>query len=159
MRIGYGFSAARIKEKDDKFIILAGKKIDWRVGLFSDSEYDRDVVALAAADALVGAMGLGSVKNCTAADFDPKHKTGLQVLQQAALLLKEKGYRLGNMDILVLAQDVRLAQHIPEMKTNLCDAMNCEQDCVNLKIDQEQWLGYTGSNDGINARAVCLIEN
>ena len=104
-------------------------------------------------------MGLGSLKNCTEADFDLKHKSGLQVLEQASSLLKAKGYHLGNMDILVLAQDVRLAQYIPEMKANLCNAMDCSEDCINLKIDQEQWLGYTGSNDGINARTVCLIDN
>ena len=159
MRIGYGFAAARSKEKDDKFIVLAGKKIDWRIGLFSDSEYDRDVVALAAADSLVGAMGLGSIKHCTAADFDPKHHSGLQVLEQAAALLGHNGYRIGNMDILVLAQDVRLAQYVPEMKANLCKALGCKEEDINLKIDQEQWLGYTGANDGINARVVCLVEN
>jgi len=78
MRIGYGFSAGRSKEKDDKYIVLAGKKIDWRVGLFSDSEYDRDVVALAAADSLIGARGLGSLKQCSAASFDLKNMTGIQ---------------------------------------------------------------------------------
>ncbi|MBR5558711.1 MAG: 2-C-methyl-D-erythritol 2,4-cyclodiphosphate synthase [Oscillospiraceae bacterium] len=159
MRIGYGFCAARCKEKDDRFIILAGKKIEWRVGLFSDGEHDRDVVALAAADALVGAMSLGSIKHCTEADFDLKHKTGLQVLTQAARLLQEKCYTLANIDILVLLQDIRLAQYIPEMKQNLSSALDCSEDQINLKIDQEQWLGYTGSNDGINARAVCLIES
>ncbi len=158
MRVGYGFAAARCKEKDDKFIVLAGKKIDWRVGLFSEGEQDRDVAALAAADSLVGAMGLGSLKHCSAADFDLKHRTGLQVLEQAAALLCRQGYRLQNMDLLVLLQDVRIAQYLPEMKSNLCAAMGCGEDCLNLKVDQEQWLGYTGKNDGINARAVCLIE-
>jgi len=159
MRIGYGFSAGRSKEKDDKYIVLAGKKIDWRVGLFSDSEYDRDVVALAAADSLIGAMGLGSLKQCSAASFDLKNMTGIQALEQVSVLLKKQGYRLCNMDILVLLQDVRLGQYIPEMKANLCGAMDCDESCLNLKLDQEQWLGYTGSNDGINARAVCLIDN
>jgi len=159
MRIGYGFAAARCKEKDDRYIILAGKKIDWRVGLFSDSEHDRDVVALAAADAIVGAMGLGSVKCCSTDVFDLKHMSGLQILSKAAELMYEKGYSLGNMDILVLLQDIRLTQYIPEMKQNLCTALNCDIKLINLKIDQEQWLGYTGSNDGINARAVCLLEN
>jgi 2C-methyl-D-erythritol 2,4-cyclodiphosphate synthase len=45
------------------------------------------------------------------------------------------------------------------MKANLCKALGCSEGDINLKIDQEQWLGYTGANDGINARAVCLIDN
>lgn len=158
MRIGYGFAAARTKEKDDRYIILAGKKLDWRVGVLGEGECDRDVAALAAADALLGAVGLGCLKNCTAQSFDTANTAGMELLAQAARLVEERGFRLGNMDLLILAQDVRFARHVPEMKANLCAALGCGEDRLNLKADHEQWLGYTGSCDGINARAVCLLE-
>ena len=158
MRIGYGFCAARTKEKDDHFIVLGGVKIDWRVGLQSQGECDRDVAALAAADALLGAMGLGSLNCCTEASFDTKNTPGVQVLEQAAQLMERRGFCLGNMDLLVVLQDVRFANFLPQVKENLCRAMGCAPDCLNVKIENEQWLGYTGSTQGINARAVCLLQ-
>jgi len=158
MRIGYGFAAGRSKEKDDKFILLAGEKVPWRAGVFSDAETDRDIVSLAAAEALVGAMGLGSLQQCSAAVFDLKHQTGLQVLEQASRLLAERGYALCNMDIKVLLQDIRPQPLLEQMKANLCTALGCGYEQINLKFGNEQWLGYTGSGDGFNATAVCLIQ-
>ena len=158
MRIGYGFAAGRSKEKDDKYIVLAGEKISWRSGVFSDAETDRDVLSLAVAEALVGAMGLGSLQQCSAMEFDLKHLTGLQVVEQASRLMEEQGFALCNMDIKVLLQEIRPQPLLEQMKANLCSALGCTSGEVNLKLGKEQWLGYTGSGDGFNATAVCLIK-
>ena len=158
MRIGYGFAAGRCKEKDDKFIVLAGEKVAWRSGIWSDAETDRDVLCLAVAEALVGAMGLGSLQQCEGAEFDLKHLTGIEVVEQAAHLLQQQGYALCNMDAKVLLQDIRPQPLLSKMKANLCAAMGCTEKQFNLKIGNEQWLSYTGSGEGVNATAVCLIE-
>ena len=157
MRIGYGYCPGRVKERSDKYIILAGVKLPWRVGLMSFGNCDHDVLSLAAAEAIIGALGMGSLKECPR--FDLQNTEGLQILEQAAALAAEKGYRLGNMDVQVLVQEVQFAKYLPEIKASLCSALGCGSDRLNLKLDHELWMGYTGNYEGINATAVCLLEN
>ena len=72
--------------------------------------------------------------------------------------MEEQGFALCNMDIKVLLQEIRPQPLLEQMKANLCSALGCTSGEVNLKLGNEQWLGYTGSGDGFNATAVCLIK-
>ena len=72
--------------------------------------------------------------------------------------MKEKGYRVGNVDATVIAQKPKLMAYIPEMRKNLADTMNIDEDAVNVKATTEEKLGFTGEGLGIAAHAVALIE-
>lgn len=157
MRIGYGYCPGRVKERSDRYIILAGVKLPWRVGVMSFGSCDHDVASLAAAEAIIGAMGMGSLKECP--QFDVKNTEGIEVLAQVSALAAQKGFCLGNMDLQVLVQEVQFAKYLPEIKEALCAALGCSADRLNLKLDHELWMGYTGNYEGINATAVCLLEN
>ena len=157
MRIGYGFCPGRAKERSSKYIVLAGREIPWHLGLMKFGECEHDVLSLAAAESLIGAMGMGSLKSCS--EFDDKNTPGITLLAQVSCRMAENGFQLGNMDIQLTLQDVRFQAYADDLKKRLCAAMQCEEDRLNLKIDHELWLGYTGSNQGIKATAVCLIEN
>jgi|GEM_PF-4929692 len=158
VRIGYGRCVGRVIEKQDKFLVLAGVQVPWRVGLLPSGACQHDVLSLAAAQALVGAMGLGSLETC-GADLDPRAVEGLEVLRRTAALLAKNGWHLANFDIQLVIQDIQLASVVPQLQAKLCSALGCPAASVNLKIDNERCLGYTGAGQGINATAVCLIEN
>ena len=73
-------------------------------------------------------------------------------------LLKEKGYRVGNVDATILAQKPKLAPYITQMRDNLARHMGVEPDQVNVKATTEERLGFTGAEEGIAAHSVCLLE-
>ena len=80
------------------------------------------------------------------------------MLRQVAALLRERGWQLGNLDATVLAQAPRLAPHIPQMRENLAAAIGCETDRISVKATTEEGLGFTGTEQGIAAHCVCLLE-
>lgn len=72
--------------------------------------------------------------------------------------LRDRGWRVGNVDATILAQRPKLAQYIPEMREKLAQYLNVPTDCVNVKATTEEGLGFTGTGEGMAAHAVCLIE-
>lgn len=156
MRIGHGYDVHRLTE--GRKLILGGVEIPYEKGLLGHS--DADVLAHAVMDALLGAAGLGDIGRHFP-DNDDRYlgADSLVLLKEVCRLLKEKGYRIGNVDATVIAQRPKLMSHIPEMRKNLADAMNVDEDAVNVKATTEEKLGFTGEGLGIAAHAVALIEN
>ncbi|MCR5553109.1 MAG: 2-C-methyl-D-erythritol 2,4-cyclodiphosphate synthase [Oscillospiraceae bacterium] len=155
MRIGHGYDVHRLAAGRD--LILGGVQIPHRMGL--DGHSDADVLTHAVMDALLGAAALGDIGQHFP-DTDPAYLgiSSLKLLTRVWALITERGYRLGNLDVTVLAQKPKLAPYLPQMKEKLCAILGAEPDRVNLKATTEEHLGFTGREEGIACHAVCLLE-
>lgn len=155
MRIGHGYDVHRLAAGRD--LILGGVQIPHRMGL--DGHSDADVLTHAVMDALLGAAALGDIGQHFP-DSDPAYLgiSSLKLLTRVWALITERGYRLGNLDVTVLAQKPKLAPYLPQMKEKLCAILGAEPDRVNIKATTEEHLGFTGREEGIACHAVCLLE-
>ena len=155
MRIGHGYDVHRLGE--GRALILGGVKIDYGKGLLGHS--DADVLLHAVSDALLGAAGLGDIGRHFP-DTDPKYKgaDSLMLLREVNLKVSEKGYRVGNIDVTMIAQKPKLKDFIPQMEENIAAAVGVTADRVNVKATTEENLGFTGTGEGMSCHAVCLLE-
>ena len=154
MRVGMGYDVHRLTK--DRNLILGGVKIPWEKGLLGHS--DADVLIHAIMDALLGAAALGDIGRHFP-DTDPAYKgiSSIRLLKHVAALLSEKGYGIGNIDAVIIAQKPKMAPHIPQMKENIAKALEIDMDCLNIKATTEEKLGFTGREEGIASEAVCLL--
>lgn len=155
MRIGHGYDVHRLV--DGRPLVLGGVKIPFELGLLGHS--DADVLLHAVCDALLGAAALGDIgKHFPDSDEAFRNIDSRILLRKTAELLREKGYKVVNVDATVIAQKPKLSPFIAEMRENI--ALNCgvSAECVNVKATTEEGLGFTGDLSGISAHAVCLIE-
>lgn len=155
MRIGHGYDVHRLVEGRD--LILGGVKIPYEKGLLGHS--DADVLLHAVSDALLGAAGLGDIGRHFP-DTDPRYKgaDSLELLRQVYRKISEKGYRVGNIDVTMIAQRPKLKDYIPQMQANIAAAVEAAPDRVNVKATTEEKLGFTGTGEGMSCHAVCLLE-
>lgn len=154
MRIGHGYDVHRLVE--DRRLIIGGVEIPYEKGLLGHS--DADVLLHAVSDALLGAAALGDIGGMFP-DNDPEYKDAdsLVLLGKVADRLLENGYSVGNIDATVIAQNPKMKPHIEKMRENIANACKIDVDCVSVKATTEEWLGFTGSGEGIAAHAVCII--
>ena len=155
MRIGHGYDVHKLAENRD--LIIGGVKIPYEKGLLGHS--DADVMLHAVSDALLGAAGLGDIGKHFP-DTDPQYKgaDSLELLRIVAQRVKEKGYRVSNIDVTMIAQKPKLKDYIPQMGLNIASAVGIAPDRVNVKATTEEHLGFTGSGEGMSCHAVCLLE-
>ena len=155
MRIGHGYDVHRLVEGRE--LILGGVKIEYEKGLLGHS--DADVLLHAVSDALLGAAGLGDIGRHFP-DTDPKYKgaDSLELLRQVAGKVAAAGYRVGNVDVTMIAQRPRLKDFIPQMEQNIASALDVEPGRINVKATTEERLGFTGSGEGMACHAVCILE-
>ena len=155
MRIGHGYDVHRLVEGRD--LSLGGVKIDYPLGL--DGHSDADVLLHAVSDALLGAAGLGDI-GTHFPDTDPRYEgaDSLKLLQTVAQKVKAAGYRVGNIDVTMIAQKPKLKDYLPQMERNIAGAVGAEISAVNVKATTEEHLGFTGEGLGISAHSVALIE-
>ena len=155
MRIGHGYDVHRFAENRD--LILGGEKIPYKLGLLGHS--DADVVLHAVMDALLGAAALRDI-GYHFPDTDPKYKgaDSMKLLACVAEKLKAAGYRVGNVDVTILAQAPKLKDYIPKMGENIAKQLGIDVSRVNVKATTEEGLGFTGSMEGMACHAVCLLE-
>lgn len=155
MRIGHGYDVHRLVA--DRPLILGGVTIPYEKGLLGHS--DADVLAHAIADALLGAAVLGDIGGMFP-DTDPQYKNAdsLRLLSLVAAAVRDAGYTLCNIDTTVLAQAPKLKPYIPQMRERLAATCGLSVDAVSVKATTEEGLGFTGSDEGMAAHAVCLIE-
>ena len=155
MRIGHGYDVHRLVE--GRRLILGGVEIPWEKGLLGHS--DADVMTHALMDALLGAAALGDIGQLFP-DKDPAYEgaDSVGLLRQVVRILRENGWRVGNVDVTVIAQRPKLAPHIPQMRQILAQAMETELSQVSVKATTEEGLGFSGEGLGIAAHAVALIE-
>ena len=155
MRIGHGYDVHRLVE--GRKLILGGAEVPYEKGLLGHS--DADVLTHAVMDALLGAAGLGDIgQHFPDSDDHFLGADSLELLRQVCGMLSERGYRIGNVDVTVIAQRPKLAGFIPAMRENLAAVMGLRPEDVNVKATTEEKLGFTGEGLGIAAHAVALIE-
>ena len=155
MRIGHGYDVHRLVEGRD--LILGGVKIDYELGLLGHS--DADVLLHAVSDALLGAAGLGDIGRHFP-DTDPKYKgaDSGKLLAEVGEKIAAAGYKVGNIDVTMIAQRPKLKDHIPQMQKNIAAFLGIEENRVNVKATTEEKLGFTGEGLGMSCHAVCLLE-
>ena len=154
-RIGHGYDVHRLVP--GRKLVLGGVEVPFDRGLLGHS--DAGVLAHAVMDALLGATGLGDIGQLFPAS-DPAYAgiSSLLLLDRVAQRLREAGWQVGNVDATVLAQQPKLAPHIPKMRQNLARHLGILQEQVNVKATTEEGLGFTGAGQGMAAHAVCLLE-
>ncbi len=156
MRIGSGYDVHKLVENRD--LILGGVKIPYEKGLLGHS--DADVLLHAIMDALLGAAAMGDIgKHFPDNDNSYKGISSIELLKKVKSLLDNKLYVIENIDATVIAQKPKLAPYIPQMVKNISEALEIEEDRVNVKATTEEGLGFTGEGLGIASNAVCLLEN
>ncbi len=155
MRIGHGYDVHRLVE--GRSLILGGVRIPFEKGL--DGHSDADVLTHAVMDAMLGAAAMGDIGKLFP-DTDDRYlgADSIALLREVDRRLTEAGYRLGNLDVTVIAQRPKLAPYINQMRQNLAAALHTELQNVSVKATTEEHLGFTGSGEGIAAHAVCLLE-
>ncbi len=154
MRIGQGFDAHRFAA--DRPLVLGGVRIEFEYGLEAHS--DGDVLIHALCDALLGAAGLRDIGT-----LFPDNDTSFKNIDSRVLLrrvvaqLTDRGWRLGNADITVMAQAPKLAPHIPAMVELLAADLQCQPAQLAIKATTTEGMGFTGRREGIAALAVVLL--
>ena len=156
MRIGHGYDVHKLVEGRD--LILGGVKIPYEKGLLGHS--DADVLLHAVADSLLGAAGLGDIGRHFP-DTDPTYKNAdsLKLLACVVEKIYAAGYRVGNVDVTMIAQRPKLKDYIPQMQKNIANTLRVAENQVNVKATTEEHLGFTGDGSGMACHAVCLLEN
>lgn len=154
MRIGHGYDVHRLTE--GRKLILGGVEIPYEKGLLGHS--DADVLVHAVMDALLGACAMGDIGRLFP-DSDSAYAgaDSLKLLDAVMTRLKEKRFRVGNVDVTVIAQAPKLAPYVPQMKSNLSRRLELAPDRVNVKATTEEHLGFTGRGEGIACHAVALV--
>ena len=156
MRIGHGYDVHRLVQGRD--LILGGVNIPYELGL--DGHSDADVLLHAVMDALLGAAGLRDI-GYHFPDTDPRYKgaDSMELLKEVGRKLTAAGYRVGNIDVTMIAQKPKLKEFIPAMAENIAEALKIEKSRVNVKATTEEKLGFTGTGEGMSCHAVCLLED
>lgn len=155
MRIGHGYDVHRLVE--GRKLILGGEEIPYEKGL--DGHSDADVLYHAVMDALLGAAALGDIGRHFP-DTDPAYKgaDSGKLLEAVGRKISYAGYRVGNIDVTMIAQKPKLKDYIPKMEQNIAKILGIDTGKVNVKATTEEHLGFTGDGSGMSCHAVCLLE-
>ena len=155
MRIGHGYDVHRLVA--GRKLILGCVEIPYELGLLGHSY--ADVLLHAVSDALLGAAGLGDIGRHFP-DTDPAYKgaDSGELLAVVGEKIAAAGYRVGNIDVTMIAQKPKLKDYIPQMQQNIADRLGIDSSRVNVKATTEEKLGFTGDGSGMSCHAVCLLE-
>jgi len=155
VRVGFGFDVHQLKEQHP--FVLGGVKLDHHAGAYGHS--DADVLLHAICDALLGAANLRDIGfHFSNTDDRWKGISSLKLLQHVMVLLREKGWEIGNIDAMVCLEAPKINPHIPAMKTHIAQAAGISEDDISIKATTNEKLGFIGREEGVVAYAVCLIE-
>ncbi len=155
MRIGHGYDVHKLVE--GRKLFLGGVEIEFEKGLLGHS--DADVLLHALMDAMLGAVALGDIgRHFPDNDNSFKDIDSKILLKRVNELIINKGYRLGNADITVIAQRPKLLPYISQMRETIAEILECEVDKLNIKATTTEKLGFCGREEGIACHAVCLLE-
>ena len=154
MRIGHGYDVHRLVP--DRKLILGGVEIPHETGLLGHS--DADVLTHAVMDALLGARAMGDIGKHFP-DTDPTYKgaDSLRLAERVREIVSTDGWRIGNVDVTVLAQAPKLAPYIMQMRENIAKILKIDLDRVSIKATTEEKLGFTGEKLGMAVHAVALM--
>ena len=153
IRVGQGFDIHRHSDDDERELVLGGCRFEGARGLAGHS--DADVPAHAAADALLGAAGLGDLgQHFPDTDLEWKNADSLEILSAVSALVRQAGWSIGNIDVKVVCERPKIADRKDEMERNLTDAAGAP---VTVAGRRAEGLGAIGRQEGIMAFAVAVI--
>jgi 2-C-methyl-D-erythritol 2,4-cyclodiphosphate synthase len=156
IRIGYSRDTHILVEGRDLF--LGGIKIPFEKGLLGHS--DADVLLHAIAEAILGALALGDL-GTHFPDNDPKYK-GIDskiLLKEVVQMMKNKGYKIGNVDTMLILELPKMKPHILEIRESIAGLLETSVDNISVKATTNEKMGYLGENKAIEANAVVLLES
>ena len=154
MRVGCGYDVHQLVE--DRKLFLGGVEIPHTKGLLGHS--DADVLLHALMDALLGAAALGDIgKHFPDTDQQYKGISSVKLLEHVAELISDHGFKVGNVDVTVMAQKPKIASYIPQMRQCIAETLGIEIERVNVKGTTTEKLGFVGREEGIAAEAVCIL--
>ena len=156
MRIGHGYDVHRLVP--NRALIIGGVNIPYELGL--DGHSDADVLLHAVMDALLGAAALRDIGyHFPDTDMTYKGADSRVLLRAVGEKIKAAGYKVGNIDVTMIAQRPKLKEHIPTMVANMAQDLGIDVSQVNVKATTEEKLGFTGDGSGMSCHAVCLLED
>jgi 2-C-methyl-D-erythritol 2,4-cyclodiphosphate synthase len=155
MRVGLGYDVHPLVT--GRPLVLGGVRIPYLFGLRGHS--DADVLLHAICDALLGAIAEGDIGRHFP-DTDPQYKDikSTLLLRQVGMKVREKGFRLVNIDSTIVAEKPKLIDFIPRMVKEIASVLEVDEGRVNVKATTTEGLGFAGRAEGIAARAVALVE-
>lgn len=154
VRVGIGYDIHRLVE--GRQLRLGGVLIPFELGLLGHS--DADVLLHAISDAVLGAASLGDIgQHFPDTDAQFKDANSLDLLRTVASLVWERGWRVLNVDSVVIAEVPKLAPYVGDMSNNIAGALRCENGCVGVKATTNEGMGVVGSRRAIAAYAVVLL--
>ncbi len=155
LRIGHGFDVHKFG--GDKPLMLGGVEVPYECGLIAHS--DGDVVLHAISDAILGAVALGDIgKHFPDTDAEFAGADSRVLLRHCLKLAHNKGYRVGNLDVTVIAQAPKMLPHIEAIRAVLAQDLQVDIDAINVKATTTEKLGFTGRKEGIAVEAVVLMQ-
>jgi 2-C-methyl-D-erythritol 2,4-cyclodiphosphate synthase len=154
IRIGNGYDIHRLVS--DRPLILGGVQIQHELGLLGHS--DADVLTHAIMDAMLGALSLGDIGHYFP-PTDPQWAgaDSLKLLEQVNQLIHTKGWKIGNLDSVIVAERPKMKPHLQTMRDRLATVLNIPSDQIGIKATTNEKLGPTGREEGIAAYAVVLL--
>ena len=156
MRIGQSIDIHQLVE--GRKLILGGVEIPYEKGLKGHS--DADVLLHAIIESIIGALGEGDIgKHFPDTDDRYKGISSMILLDETYKLMNEKGYKIGNVDAIIMTEQPKMAPHILTMRDNIAEALHCDVTQINVKATRGEKLGFVGRGEGIVSQAVCLLEN
>ena len=158
LRIGHGYDVHKFAatQPPDGHLTLGGVQVPHDRALLAHS--DGDVIVHALCDGILGALGAGDIGQHFP-DDDPQFADidSCLLLGKILALASDAGWRVGNVDLTVVAQAPRLAPYIPQMRERLASLLDVEPECANVKATTTEGLGFTGRKEGIAVYAVILL--
>ena len=156
MRIGLGIDAHQLVR--NRSLRLGGVEVPHVKGLEGHS--DGDVLLHAIASALLGALGDGDLgTHFPSSDPSLEGIDSGEILRQVMARVRQAGFKLGNVDATLIAEEPRLAVHLPKLRTSVAALLNTPEDRVNIKATSTDRMGAIGRGEGIGAQAVVLLED
>lgn len=153
-RVGIGYDVHKME--NGRRLVLGGIEIPFEKGLLGWS--DADVATHAIIDALLGAAALGDIGTHFPSD-DPRYRdiSSVILLQKTAAMLVDNGWRIGNIDVTIVAQEPKLASFIGEMRKQIANTLSITEKQIGIKAKTTDGLGFVGQNEGIAAYTVALV--
>lgn len=153
-RVGSGYDVHKLVP--ERKLILCGVEVPYELGLLGHS--DADVALHALMDALLGAAALGDIgKHFPDTDERFKGADSIKLTEHVVKLLAAKGWQINNADVTIIAQRPKLAAFIPQMRSQVAQVLQIDEDAVNVKATTTEKLGFTGRGEGIAAEAVASL--
>ena len=154
MRIGIGYDVHKLVE--NRKLIIGGVTIPHEKGL--DGHSDADVLVHAIMDSLLGALAIGDIGKFFP-DTDMKYKgvDSMLLLKEVASFIDEKGYKIGNIDSVIIAQQPKMAPFIDSMRVRIAQVLEIDVEQVGVKATTTEHLGFEGRKEGISSSSVAIL--